>query len=191
MLVYLAALSAGTDFPASMSEKEKTCLLTVWQRTLPSDEEKQFDMDNDVDINGLFYSCENNITATELQKSQTKIKTAIKNDDEQAFASMLIYPFVYTPKRNEPDEDGSLFDYRKLNNASEIHQHYKAITPPLFRDVMACASLSKMSASGNFGILLARGYIYFERDTASGEIKMLTIHAYTNLQKEWLKDHCQ
>ncbi|MCP5381801.1 MAG: hypothetical protein H6912_05470 [Kordiimonadaceae bacterium] len=191
MLVFLSALSAGTNFPASMSDKEKTCLLTVWQRTLPSDEEKQFDMDHDVDIDGNFYSCRNNITASELQKSLTKIKTAIKNDDEQAFASMLIYPFVYTPKRDEPDKDGSLFDYRKLNNASEIHQHYKAITTPLFRDVMACSSLSKMSASRNFGILLARGYIYFDRDKTSGEIKMLTIHAYTNVLKEWLKDHCE
>ncbi|MCP5381800.1 MAG: hypothetical protein H6912_05465 [Kordiimonadaceae bacterium] len=191
MLVFLSALSVGTNFPASMSDKEKTCLLTVWQRTLPSDEEKQFDMDHDVDINGLFYSCENNITASELQNSLTKIKTAIKNDDEQAFASLLVYPFTYYPKRDNPDENGDLFDSKKMNNPKEVHQHYKAITPPLFRDVMACASLSKMSASGNFGILLARGYIYFDRDAASGEIKMSFINAYTNLQKEWLMDHCQ
>ncbi|MEZ5759271.1 MAG: hypothetical protein R3D86_13710 [Emcibacteraceae bacterium] len=191
MLVFLSALSVGTNFPASMSDKEKNCLLTVWQRTLPSDEEKQFDMDHDVDINGLFYSCENNITASELQKSLTKIKTALKNDDEQAFASMFIYPFTYFPKREKPDENGDMYDYRKVNIQSEFSLHYKDISVPFFKDIMACATLSKMSASGNFGILLARGYIYFDQDAATGEIKISHINGPAKIQDMWFEDHCQ
>ncbi|MEZ5759270.1 MAG: hypothetical protein R3D86_13705 [Emcibacteraceae bacterium] len=191
MLVFLSALSAGTNFPASMSEKEKTCLLTVWQRTLPSDEEKQFDMDNDVDIDGLFYSCENNISASELQNSLTKIKMAIKNDDEQTFASMLSYPLYYLIKKEKPDNKGSITESRTINSPSEIDQHYKNIVTPEFKDVMACAAVNKFSVLENFDILLARGFIHFELDKTYDEVKISGVGVFVKNQQNWYEKYCQ
>ncbi|HPF47835.1 MAG: hypothetical protein KDF58_00070 [Alphaproteobacteria bacterium] len=104
---------------------------------------------------------------------------------------MLSYPLYYLIKKEKPDKKGSITESRTINSPSEIGRHYKSIVTQEFKDVMACASINKFSVLENFDILLARGFIHFDLDKTSDEVKIFGVGVFVKAQQDWFEKYCQ
>ena len=166
------------------------CLETVWQRTNPTEAEKQFDIENDEGILNSRFSCENDVSPTEVRTILSILKDAVETGDASNLSKFVIYPIIYLPRLEVKNEHGSMFGHVDVMNEADFFNHFDRITSPLFKDIVTCARVKVMSAAGPFGVLLGSGYIYFDKDPETNELKLSHINAYTKSQFEWLEEFC-
>ena len=166
------------------------CLETVWKRTNPTEAEKQFDIENDKGILGGLFSCEYNVSATQVQSLLDVLKAAAETGDAQELSTLLIYPQTYMAKLKQKDRDGNIYEFILMENEIDFISLFDKITADPFKDIISCTRLSNLDPIGQVGIHVASGYIRFKKSPKTNQLKISELNTLTKSQNGWLNKYC-
>lgn len=193
---YSPALAQGN--PSLMKSTE--CLEQIWVRTKPTEEEKKFDLDNDVNLHNRSFSCFSSISATEIHKVLSEVKKAVATNDKARLAKIAVYPFGYWVKTEKPTEYG-YYSPKEAQNEQEFIKRYDEIVVPEFQKIIKCASLKKLLAHRDGVISLATSYIFFSkepdnnkdivRDFLNYPLRLSSISLFVKRHENWIEKNCK
>lgn len=176
------------------------CIEEVWERTKPTEEEKKFDQENDLDLDGIRYSCFTQLAPSEINETLTTLKEAVKNDDKAKLADLVVYPFDYwITADNHP-----LFGHSEpitVMDRQEFINKYDDIINSDVKKMLNCATLSKMSSNAEGSVFLARGYMQFAKkpdnykktgpELQKYPLRLYSIDVFNDRAENWYNVYCR
>lgn len=175
------------------------CIEEVWERTKPTEEEKKFDLENDLDLDGTRYSCFTLLAPSEINETLTTIKEAVKNDDKAKLADLVVYPFDYWITADNHPLFGDSEPITVMDRQDFINKYDDIINSDV-KKMLNCATLSKMSSNAEGSVFLARGYLQFAKkpdnyketgpELQKYPLRLYAIDVFNDRAENWYNTNC-
>ena len=185
MITYLAGCSARAEQPLN------NCLDREWEQAglhTISVEQKNFDLANDTDIHGDYYSCSGYITPTELNAFLSKLKTAVANGESGEIEYLFYFPLIVIGERKAQGVKPTVSVVREKKDFVSISRE---VFSPLMKKVVECMSLPNMATSPMIGIDAAYGGIIINRFGESRQLYVTSISKDKAPMNKWLESNCK
>ena len=176
------------------------CINAVWKWTIPTEKEKEFDLKNDLDIDDTRYSCDSEISPSEINRALTIIKQAIKGKNKEKLADIVVYPFSYWIKTKEKTEYGFKADVQ-ANNKIDFIKHYDEIITKDVERVIECSALNNMRSLGGGAVALASDFIFLTKAPNNNKehvryfrkypLRFKSMRSYTGRHVDWFEENCK
>ncbi|MCB2089879.1 MAG: hypothetical protein KDF58_00420 [Alphaproteobacteria bacterium] len=177
-------------------KSEKTldlgCLPREWAEINPTETEKLFDVENDLDKYGVRISCMGHSTPTELNKFFKKVKDATKTEDREALADLIKFPISslidgeYEDKLN----NRTIINSMVIKDRRDFIDNYENIMLPTTVKIIQCMSLKNIFVHFSQGIATEAGEIWFYPKRGTRELQIIRLSSSPEADKHWLDKKC-
>ncbi|MES1192614.1 MAG: hypothetical protein ABUS47_16255 [Steroidobacter sp.] len=153
-IVFLFLMLCCFDIYAS------NCLETIWGVNNTTEEEKKFDLENDLTQYGVSYSCYAVMSASQIEKFLRQLKEAIDSGNQIALSNMFKYPF-YVYVNTQHASDGKVVNAIKIASPKQFKSRYETIITPMISRLIRCSSLKNMATTNDGEIYMGLGAVTF------------------------------
>lgn len=186
----MSAYSQGQFDP--VKPNEFGCLQREWAQISPTEVEKAFDIANDFDDSGERISCNNFITPTELNNFFVKVKRAVKENNKEALADLVLYPTrtLLDGMENIPEGNRDKVKSRDIKDKKYFIDHYDEIMLPTTIKIIQCLQLNTIFAHPYMGTGTHAGEFWFYRDVDTRKLSIYRLSSRPETDKHWLEKDC-
>lgn len=193
ILFFLLTISANSQGQSGPDHTvDLGCLEEQWAQINPSEEDKNFDIENDFDKQGNRISCKNYITPSELNRYFIALKTAVKNKNKEDVADLIRFPIITKLDGMVDVSEGARakVNSKKIQNSVEFIEQYDEIMLPTTIKIIQCMQLNNMMSIPIYGIGTDLGELWFEHAYGTRETLMISISSSPETDKHWLEKEC-
>jgi len=171
------------------------CLNQEWLYTSPTQEGKEFDLNNDFDINGDPISCYSFLTPSEVRSFISKLADNVNAQNKFAVAELIRFPLRIALSKTYVSEMGyiKILSF-EIQNRDEFLEKYDAIFSENLIESVNCMDLARLNVDSVSGLSIASGRLWFNR-TFEGdnqrEIKVTSISLDETGYKRWFDQNCK
>ncbi len=166
------------------------CLKEVWEHTNPSEEQKQFDLQNDYG-RGFRISCKFELSATELVNQINQIKEVIVKNDASAAIDVIRFPFSIIPEFTDVTKNNWQHStFETIASQRELSNRFEEIKTKRFLNMINCISLDKLRFDKKDFISFGNRYFAFIREDNTN-FKLAYVGYYSKAVDAWHSRFCQ